>query len=199
MHEQDPTLISVRDNDGWTPLHRASFHGHLDVVKWLHEQDPSLVSVRSNGGLTPLHVASPVGRLDVLEWLLSKQPSLLMDVESRPWMEKLKLPVQYPLHFAVRDGCFEKVKSILHEEPHRIQEKDIWGKTPLHHAVDSNQIECIKFLIEGDVSIINCVDSENRDVFDIASEHDQSQDILDLLHITLIQYLCDICDARFGM
>jgi ankyrin repeat protein len=29
----DATLVNARDNDGYTPLHRASYNGHTDMVK----------------------------------------------------------------------------------------------------------------------------------------------------------------------
>ena len=33
MLTQDPDLIQCHDTDGYTPLHRASYNAHLDVMK----------------------------------------------------------------------------------------------------------------------------------------------------------------------
>ena len=48
--------IDTRDLNGWTPLHYACFHGHLDLVTYLIHTlkcDPNL---KDNEGKTPLHM-----------------------------------------------------------------------------------------------------------------------------------------------
>jgi ankyrin repeat protein len=193
LHQQDRTLIGARYLWRRTPLHWASYHGHLDVVKWLHEQIPKLISARDLDGWTPLHLASSFGHLDVLQWLLSKQPSLLNDVKSRRWIKQLNLRTKFPLHFAARDGNLDMVISILREEPHRIQEKDIWDMTPLHHAMECSNRESayrsVYFLLEKDFSVINRVDNQERDAYDIALECDSEDDVFELIQLYLIRFL----------
>ena len=31
--ERDPALVGARDGDGYTPLHRAAYNDHVDVVE----------------------------------------------------------------------------------------------------------------------------------------------------------------------
>jgi len=62
--------LSVRDNGGWTPLHRAAASGHLAVVRALIECDAEIDALGGNG-LTPLHVAICNARTEVVELLLS--------------------------------------------------------------------------------------------------------------------------------
>ena len=45
-------LLSI----GWTPLHEACNHGHVDIVSILLENDV-LINVPGMGGDTPLHDA----------------------------------------------------------------------------------------------------------------------------------------------
>jgi len=51
-----PGLLSVKDEDGYTPLHRASYSGHVDVMRELLNAgaDPSATTME---GWTPLHSA----------------------------------------------------------------------------------------------------------------------------------------------
>ena len=65
--------MSGRDQDGWTSLHWATLHGHLDLVRWLVDEKQVDPSCQSREGWTPLHVASQNGHLDIVRWLVEKQ------------------------------------------------------------------------------------------------------------------------------
>lgn len=52
----DPLLVHYCDEDGYTPLHRAAYSGHVEVVRTLLAAG-SMVNHRTVDGWTPLHSA----------------------------------------------------------------------------------------------------------------------------------------------
>jgi len=60
--------MNVQDDDGWTPLHRASFFGALEVVRVLLEHGAD-VEVKIDSGETALQAAAEGGHDKVVELL----------------------------------------------------------------------------------------------------------------------------------
>ena len=50
--------VNCVDSKGETPLHYASWNGHLDVVCVLISECKANINVKDAGGHTPLHVAA---------------------------------------------------------------------------------------------------------------------------------------------
>lgn len=67
----DPSLVNCRDNDGYTPLHRASYSGHAPVVSFLLDSGADL-HARTVDGWTPLHSASRWGHTTIASCLLRR-------------------------------------------------------------------------------------------------------------------------------
>ncbi|CAF4073803.1 unnamed protein product [Rotaria sp. Silwood2] len=62
--------INLQDNHGWTPLHEAVNHGHIDIVRYLLDCKAN-INIKANNGITALIDACNSGCFDVIEILLS--------------------------------------------------------------------------------------------------------------------------------
>lgn len=65
----DPLLVHCCDADGYTPLHRAAYSGHVDVISALLNAG-SKVNPRTVDGWTPLHSACRWSHVAVASFLL---------------------------------------------------------------------------------------------------------------------------------
>ncbi len=99
--ELDP---SQRSENGWSPLHYASQHGHLPIVEYLLGKgyDPSIEALDKT---TPLHLACANNRVDVALCLLQALP------RGAP-LRKSK-DGNTPLHFACKVGSISLAIRVL--------------------------------------------------------------------------------------
>lgn len=67
----DLSLVNCRDDDGYTPLHRACYSGHAPVVSFLLDCGADL-HARTVDGWTPLHSASRWGHAVIASCLLRR-------------------------------------------------------------------------------------------------------------------------------
>ena len=64
-----PEILAVRDEDMYTPLHRASYNGHTPVVSFLISEGAD-VEARTVDGWQPLHCACRWNKVGVASLLL---------------------------------------------------------------------------------------------------------------------------------
>jgi len=71
--ESSPSLLTFKDGDGYTALHRASYNNHIQIVRFLLDQgcDPL---VTTHEGWTPLHSAAKWDSKECVELLLQVTP-----------------------------------------------------------------------------------------------------------------------------
>uniref|UniRef100_A0A670ZBX9 Tonsoku-like protein n=1 Tax=Pseudonaja textilis TaxID=8673 RepID=A0A670ZBX9_PSETE len=72
--------VNPRDYCGWTPLHEACNHGHLETVRLLLDHGASIDDPGGPGceGITPLHDALNCGHFEVAELLIQRGASVLL-------------------------------------------------------------------------------------------------------------------------
>jgi ankyrin repeat protein len=68
LHEQGVELCGNRQ--GFTPLHEAALHGHIEVVKLLAEWYPKCVNMTTDSGWSPLDAALSKDHEEVVMMLL---------------------------------------------------------------------------------------------------------------------------------
>jgi ankyrin repeat protein len=65
--------VNAKKEDGWTPLHLAVIHGHLDIVKVLLAMEVLMSMQRKRMVQTPLHLAASHGHLEIVKALLAME------------------------------------------------------------------------------------------------------------------------------
>ena len=109
----------IRNEIGNTPLHLASYKGHLEIVKYLVEDVGVETETKSRYGQTPLHEASCVGHLEIVKYLVE---------EVKTNTEVQNKYGDTPLHISSLWGRVEIVKYFIqHDVDTSIENND--GKT----------------------------------------------------------------------
>uniref|UniRef100_A0A3P8TIH5 Ankyrin repeat domain 49 n=1 Tax=Amphiprion percula TaxID=161767 RepID=A0A3P8TIH5_AMPPE len=88
----DPSLVHCCDEDGYTPLHRAAYGGHVEVVSALLSSG-SEVNPRTVDGWTPLHSACRWSHVTVASFLL--QHGAELNAQTNGGLTPLHLAASY--------------------------------------------------------------------------------------------------------
>ncbi|XP_030643345.1 ankyrin repeat domain-containing protein 1 [Chanos chanos] len=126
---------NVCDDFKRTALHKASYRGHVEIMKRLIEAGASIEN-KDKLDSTAVHWACRGGSLPALELLLNHGGKF----NTR---DKLN---STPLHVAVRTGHYECAEYLIHCGAD-INAKDRDGDTPMHDAVRINRFKMIKLLL----------------------------------------------------
>jgi ankyrin repeat protein len=170
--------LLARTKDNHTPLHLASLHGHVEVVKFLTEVMKCDPNCKGQYERVPLHYASENGHLDVVKYLVDTHhcDPLCPDESSAT-----------PLHRAAAKGQLEVVRYFALSMKYNLLARTKDNHTPLHLASLHGHVEVVKFLTEVMKCDPNCKGQYERVPLHYASENG---------HLDVVKYLVDThwCD-----
>lgn len=141
---------SINQNDpcgGFTPLHIASAHGHLEVAEILLKNRAN-VKVLDNFGHTPMHLASQHSSLEIVKLL----------VEFGSEIDKIDYDDRTPLSIACARGNVDIVQYLVSKGAN-VNSIDTSCNTPLMHAVSGphSRVELVNILVNAGakVNVVN--------------------------------------------
>jgi len=161
--------LSLRFEDGQTPLHFAAMHGHTAVAKFLLEGDAN-TSAQDSAGATPLHEAIRYGNLEVARLLLAgganvnatdnlgKTPIMIIPPKDKI-TQSYELLITYGadlnqkdmfgdtvIHNATMMSVDTKTMAMLVGHGADINARNKEGVTPLEIAVQKQNLSVVKLL-----------------------------------------------------
>ncbi|KAF0720286.1 Aste57867_430 [Aphanomyces stellatus] len=133
---------NVANEDGWSPLHAACFHGQLDVAKQLLLQaDAAAIDLKDYTGRTPLYLASEAGKLELVKLLVANK--VRGDIVTEGGMG--------PLHVASWNGHLAVVKVLV--DHCDLNLKACLGSTPLDMAASRGKLDIVRLLVAKKVDV----------------------------------------------
>ncbi|WP_264686029.1 MULTISPECIES: ankyrin repeat domain-containing protein [unclassified Wolbachia] len=126
--------INEADKNGETPLHLASWGGHLDTLQHLINNGAN-ISTKDSSGNTPLDIARDKGHNNLVQYL--QQTQLILDKQ---------------LLSAIGNSDFNKVRGLIAQGAN-IDTKDKDGSTLLYSAAEIGDLDRIKFLLDNGANI----------------------------------------------
>ncbi|XP_078401904.1 ankyrin repeat domain-containing protein 49 [Cetorhinus maximus] len=125
---ENPSLVNVKDDDNYTPLHRAAYNDHIEVVRELiaHGAD---VHARTIDGWTPLHSACKWNNAAIASFLLQHEADINAQTNG----------LQTALHLASGSkGAKETIELLLMNRYINSNLKNNLGETPYDVAWRTN-------------------------------------------------------------
>eukprot|EP00941_MAST-03F_sp_MAST-3F-sp1_P006218 g6218.t1 len=154
------------------PLHVASYHGHLEVVKallgvFIKEGVPrykiALVDARGRAGNTALHYASRNGHVSVTKVLIANGADVAL----------ANLEGYCPLHVATFCNRSEVLKELIAAGAFLNARVGKSGDTALHYACLHGSKDIVKLLLENNADHL-ILNNEGKSPYDIASLSNKS-------------------------
>jgi ankyrin repeat protein len=174
--------VNEKDREKYTPLHLASRHGHIDIVRELIRCGASVHERDMDG--TPLHTASRYGHVDIVRELI-KSGAHVNEKDRCGWTS---------LHIASRYGSIEVTRELIRHGI-CVTEKTgghTCGWTALHLVIyrsddrsSNNRSVCldmIRILIESGVDAVNERDYSGSTPLHIASSSGDLDLVQHLVH-----------------
>jgi anaerobic magnesium-protoporphyrin IX monomethyl ester cyclase len=153
--------MPIIDDDGMTPLTRASYHGHSEIVQALVDAGAE-VNAEDGGGRTALTEAAGKSHIEVVQILLQAGA----DVNARDkagWTAMM---------WAARGGYVEAVQILL-QAGADVDVRDQDGRTALMEAVGRSHIEVVQILLKANADV-NVRTKDGKTALMLAKEGDHA-------------------------
>ncbi|XP_043479782.1 ankyrin-3-like [Leptopilina heterotoma] len=137
--------VSIRDNGGQSPLHIAADIKSFKLVENILRKGAEVNVMQNGRDLTPLHLAARQNQMQIVEFLIENGASITEEDRKDPRV--LKLMMQ-PLNYAIRNRNMKMVQLLMMNEFNAIDVEDYAGETPLSLAVNNNDFQMLKYLIQ---------------------------------------------------
>lgn len=139
--------LSMRMDDGQTPLHLAAIYGHTGIAQYLLNKGAD-IKAQDISGTTPLHEAVRYGNIEIARQLLSKGA----DVNCKDSLGKT------PLLVLISPEKQAETYELLLSHGANVNQKDMYGDTILHIAsMTAMRTQILEILIKAgaDVNVRN--------------------------------------------
>ena len=127
----------------WSPLGRAAWHGHEELVRFLLEAGANPV---------PFEVAAQYHQHIYGDWtkeLRERGYHTVVEIIEAAIHQRYGPPLdEGNIRKAVRDGDVERVRSLIAEKPERVRRVDAVANAALHLAVAANNFQMVRLLLE---------------------------------------------------
>ncbi len=133
--------INMKNYDGWTPLHYATWKNCTEIIKLLLLNGADIHSKISSGEI-PLHWATMHNNTEICKELINRGA----DVNATDRHSNT------PLHYATSKHNIELMNLLIANNAD-VNARDKYGNTPLHRAACKNDIRLSKMLIDAGADI----------------------------------------------
>ena len=177
--EKYPALLTMRDNKGWTPLHKAGWFDSVVLADYLITQQCDVLD-KDTCGRTILHIACAEGNLSLVKHL-DENYSILLTTRD--------INALTPLHYAGWSDSMELVNYLISKHCD-VFDRDSDGRTILHIACGENKLTLAKHLVEKYPVLLTMRDNDGQTPLHTAGWSD-SVELVDYL----ISKQCDAIDT----
>lgn len=160
--------IDAQDAAGNSPLFHAIEENRLAMTNFLLEQGANVNSIRP-GKLSPLDNAIRKGNIEMVKLLVKKGARInIIDSTQISYLEYALYQKQY------------EIAKFLFQKGARAQAKN-YGVSALHYAVQKNDLNAVKFLVENRAADLNAVNHLNETPLHFAAVNSQTDIVKYLL------------------
>ena len=140
---EEPEIdLTVTDDEGLTPLHRAAKDGDVESLRKYLRYKSVDVNAKGEAGFAPLHYAAGNGHAECVRLLLEHK-----DIDVNAKANETFWQGYTPLHYAAEYGAVDCVRLLLAHKDIDVNAEDKYGDTPLHYAAMFGKSECVKVLL----------------------------------------------------